>query len=146
MFLLTIETTIPSITGAKVNQAFELYFRDPRYLERLIGLHIPQAPNLNQAVTTSELHPRLSRARPQSENKLEKTELELEASAEASAQERLMQRDFEAMSPEEFRAGLALRIFPHYTLICTQFDGTCAFCTSISRQKRQLYVALGTLS
>ncbi|SFI46340.1 vWA domain-containing protein [Jannaschia pohangensis] len=87
-------------------QLFRLYWRDPRYLEHMMGLLTPTVRGVQQEQKAKPAEKRAAEALldqpdvvPQTEEPTE--ELQLDAAATASARERLRSLDFEQMSVSE---------------------------------------------
>ena len=104
------------------DQAFHVFWRNPRLLERLTRLILPEVrPELDQSARQKELSRRLAEAmqaempdtRPERESEAE-DEIDLDAALTWSDQETLQTKDFEMMSRDEVaaakRAIAALRL------------------------------------
>lgn len=86
------------------NQAFHLYFRNPRLLERLMALLLPNAINETPVEKSARASRRLLEAVSQvRESEPEGVEVELDQSDSYSDRELLREKDFEQMSIEEQR-------------------------------------------
>jgi uncharacterized protein len=91
------------------NQAFHLYFRNPRLLERMMALLLPAiedgvgGENKERAIRRL-----LDTFSQETTGTADKVEIELDQSASSSDRERLRNRDFEQMSLDEQRQAQAL--------------------------------------
>jgi uncharacterized protein with von Willebrand factor type A (vWA) domain len=107
-------------------QLFRLYWRDPRYLEHMMGLLTPTVRGLQEERPARPAEKRAAEAlldrradeRPEGREEAPPEELEIDASATASGRERLRTLDFEQMSTDEMArakrmlATLALPVRP----------------------------------
>jgi hypothetical protein len=106
-------------------QVFRLYWRDPRYLEHMMALMLPAVRGVQEERPAEAAAKRAAEAlldqqdRPVArEDDTEATEIEIDASRTASAEERLRTLDFEQMSAAEVAearrmlAGLELPVPP----------------------------------
>ena len=90
-------------------QIFRLYWRDPRFLERMMEMMLPMVRGTNEEKAAEAAAKRAAEALldgagdpPQQENPQEEgTEVEIDATLTMSAEERLRTLDFEQMSTEE---------------------------------------------
>ncbi len=91
-------------------QVFRLYWRDPRYLEHMMSMMLPairgvqeeRKADAGEKRAAEALLDGVERDQPEtSEEQLGETELEIDASQTASAEERLRSLDFEQMSTDE---------------------------------------------
>ncbi|PVA11700.1 VWA domain-containing protein [Pelagivirga sediminicola] len=91
-------------------QIFRLYWRDPRFLEHMMGMLLPTMRGLNESPAAKPAEKRAAEAlldgaqapMPQlPDTKDEDSLLEIDASATASARERLRSLDFEQMGTDE---------------------------------------------
>lgn len=91
--------------SALFDQAFELFWRDPDFLQRALAEILPQVPLPVHARTEPDLFRRLSEALlPQNAPAQHEEVAETEVTALSfSAEEQLRGKDFEQMSKEEFR-------------------------------------------
>ncbi len=84
------------------NQAFHIYFRNPRLLERMMGLLLPTLERVGQDANGEEAIRRLLDAVPgKSEHDDGEVVIEIEQSESWSQREILRQKDFEQMSLQE---------------------------------------------
>ncbi|WFE76119.1 VWA domain-containing protein [Roseinatronobacter sp. S2] len=92
------------------NQIFRLYWRDPRYLEHMMSLMLPAIRNVAEEKAAESAAKRAAEALldgaqapepPQSGDDSDNTEIQIDASQTASADERLRHLDFEQMSTQE---------------------------------------------
>jgi hypothetical protein len=87
------------------DQAFDLFWRNPRLLEKLLASLLPKVrgrtsdPELPARLAQALLPPQAPRARPAGED-----EMELDATFTFSAREVLQKKDFATMTPEELAA------------------------------------------
>ncbi|MEC7489642.1 MAG: VWA domain-containing protein [Pseudomonadota bacterium] len=92
------------------DQAFHIFWKDPKLLERMMGMLLPQAIDDNTPPPSEQPLRRIQEAlsQPQDdkseEESLEEEEVELDAAMTMSARELLQTRDFEEMSAEEIDA------------------------------------------
>jgi len=95
---------------AVFDQVFRLFWRDPRYLDHMMSLLLPAVHGVQEERAAAAAEKRaaealLDGARPdlpkRSEAPPEETEIEIDASATMSAEERLRRLDFELMSVTE---------------------------------------------
>ncbi len=96
------------------NQVFRLFWRDPRYLEHMMALMLPAIRGVQEEQAAAAAAKRAAEAlldgaegpqQPkQNEAEEGETEIEVDASQTASAEERLRNLDFEQMSTEEAAA------------------------------------------
>jgi hypothetical protein len=103
------------------DQAFHIFWRDPRLLERMLGLTIPMMPE-DEGMTPEEEPPsrRVLEAmepdeQPKEPDEDKEPEVEVEATMTASANELLQKMDFEEMSADEVaraRAAIARMRLP----------------------------------
>jgi uncharacterized protein with von Willebrand factor type A (vWA) domain len=94
--------------GAVFAQVFRLYWRDPRYLEHMMALMLPAVRGVQEERPAEAAAKRAAEAlldqqdRPvPRQDDTEATEIEIDASRTASAEERLRTLDFEQMSAAE---------------------------------------------
>jgi uncharacterized protein with von Willebrand factor type A (vWA) domain len=110
---------------ALFRQLFRLYWRDPRFLEHMMGLLTPTVRGVQEERRAQSAEKRAAEALlpegldpPPGGEEAPETEIEIDASRTASGQERLRTLDFEQMSAAEMRAarrvlaGLALPVPP----------------------------------
>ncbi|MGL4413976.1 vWA domain-containing protein [Roseinatronobacter monicus] len=92
------------------NQIFQLYWRDPRYLEHMMSLMLPAIRNVAEEKAAEAAAKRAAEALldgaeapdlPQGGDETENTEIQIDASQTASSDERLRSLDFEQMSTQE---------------------------------------------
>ena len=91
------------------NQVFRLYWRDPRFMEHMMSLMLPAIRNVAEEKAAEAAAKRAAQAllddAPQPERpappQSDRTEVEVDATNTASADERLRHLDFEQMSAEE---------------------------------------------
>jgi len=91
------------------DQAFQVFWRNPKFLERMIGLMLPGITNPEDEAP--QLSPRVAEALQSGQNDApppEKQEIELDAALTLSRQEKLQSRDFEKMSLAELAAAKAI--------------------------------------
>ena len=91
------------------DQAFHVYFRNPRLLERMMGLLLPtleQAGGDDGETAIRRLHEALSEGREPRER--DEAVIEIDQAGSCSDRELLRQKDFEAMSISELRDAEAL--------------------------------------
>lgn len=91
------------------DQAFQVFWRNPKFLERMIGLMLPSMTNPEDEAP--QLSPRVAEALQSGQNDApppEKQEIELDAALTMSQQEKLQSRDFEKMSLAELAAAKAI--------------------------------------
>jgi uncharacterized protein with von Willebrand factor type A (vWA) domain len=96
---------------ALFRQLFRLYWRDPRFLEHMMGLLTPTVRGVQEERRAQSAEKRAAEALlpeglddPETEAEEPPEELEIDASRTASGQERLRSLDFEQMSAAEMRA------------------------------------------
>lgn len=90
-------------------QVFRLFWRDPRYLEHMMALMLPAVRGVQEERAARAAEKRAAEAlldgadreMPEAAGAAEETELEIDASASASGEERLRSLDFEQMSADE---------------------------------------------
>jgi uncharacterized protein len=88
-------------------QVFRLFWRDPRYLEHMMSLMLPQVRGVQEDRVAEAAEKRAAQALldgqlpPAPRDTPEAEEIEIDATATMSAQERLKTLDFEQMSAEE---------------------------------------------
>ncbi|PWJ18095.1 vWA domain-containing protein [Jannaschia seohaensis] len=90
------------------DQLFRLYWRDPRYLEHMMGLLTPTVRGVQEERRAKPAEKRAAEAlldqaeeRPQESDEAPEEEVEIDATATASGKERLRTLDFEQMSTAE---------------------------------------------
>lgn len=89
---------------AVFEQVFRLYWRDPRYLDHMMSLMLPQVKGVQEERRAMAGEKRAAQSLldlPKPEMPPGEEEVEIDASATASAEERLRTLDFEQMSVEE---------------------------------------------
>lgn len=95
------------------DQAFHIFWRDPRLLERMLGILMPEIPGEEQGEQQEPPSRRIMEAMSpkeqegQQEQEEKDPEIEVEATLTASANELLQKMDFEDMSAEEIAAAKA---------------------------------------
>jgi len=95
------------------DQAFHIFWRDPRLLERMLGILMPEIPGEEQGEQQEPPSRRIMEAMSpkeqegQQEQEEKEPEVEVEATLTASANELLQKMDFEDMSAEEITAAKA---------------------------------------
>jgi len=95
------------------DQAFHIFWRDPRLLERMLGLLIPQEVNAEEGPEAEPPSRRIMEAmtpendQDKNTEKEEEPELEIESTLTASANELLQKMDFEEMSVKEINQAKA---------------------------------------
>ena len=92
-------------------QVFRLFWRDPKYLDHMMNLLLPSIQGLQEDRQASAAEKRAAEAlldgverdipKPEIEGKEEETQIEIDASATMSHEERLKTLDFELMSVDE---------------------------------------------
>ncbi len=92
-------------------QVFRLYWRDPQFLEHMMGLLTPMVRGVNEAPKASAAERRAAEAlldgaqsAPRDEEEPEGEEVEFDATLTFSADERLKEMDFEQMSAADLAA------------------------------------------
>ena len=92
-------------------QTFRLFWRDPRFLERMMGLLLPSMRGVQEERAPAPAEARAAAAlmadaapEPPPPEAGDEAEVEIDASATASAAERLRRLDFEQMTPAEAAA------------------------------------------
>lgn len=91
-------------------QVFRLFWRDPRYLEHLMSLMLPQVHGVQEDRAAEAAEKRAAEALldgllpPAPRNQPEGDQIEIDATATMSADERLKTLDFEQMSTDEIAA------------------------------------------
>lgn len=103
-------------------QVFRLFWRDPRYLEHMMAMLSPMVRGVQEERVPRPAERRAAEAlldgiepdRPETEATEEETEIEIDARATASGEERLRTLDFEQMSADEMAA--ARRLLARQTL------------------------------
>ena len=91
-------------------QVFRLFWRDPRYLEHMMSLLLPQVRGVQEDRPAEAAEKRAAEALldgqlpPASKDDSEADQIEIDASATMSGEERLKTLDFEQMSTEEIAA------------------------------------------
>jgi uncharacterized protein len=98
---------------AVFREVFDLFWRDPRFDERMMAMMLPAMRGVNERQVAKPGARRAAEALMDDQIRLteefgEDEVLEIDASATASANERLRQLDFEQMSAEEMRASRRL--------------------------------------
>jgi uncharacterized protein len=87
------------------DQAFHIFWRDPRLLERMLGMLMPAMPGEEQGSEEEPPSRRIMEAmspgESENEGEEQEPEIEVEATMTASANELLQKMDFEDMSAEE---------------------------------------------
>ncbi|MCC5988838.1 MAG: VWA domain-containing protein [Pararhodobacter sp.] len=92
------------------NQVFRLFWRDPRYMEHMMALMLPALRGAQEEIPAADAARRAAEAllddvlapdAPVTGEEAEQTQLEIDASQTASADERLRQLDFEQMTAAE---------------------------------------------
>ncbi len=92
------------------NQVFRLFWRDPRYLEHMMALMLPQVRGVQEDRVADPAEKRAAEALldgqlpPAPKDTPEADQIEIDASATMSGEERLKTLDFEQMSAEEIAA------------------------------------------
>jgi uncharacterized protein len=95
------------------DQAFHIFWRDPRLLERMLGILMPEIPGEEQQEPQEPPSRRIMEAMApkeqegQQEQEEKEPEVEVEATLTASANELLQKMDFEDMSADEINAAKA---------------------------------------
>lgn len=93
------------------NQAFHLYFRNPRLLERMMALLLPAIEDGKAGENRERAIRRLlDTFSPETAGTAEKIEIELDQSGSSSDRERLRNKDFEQMSLDEQRQARAMLV------------------------------------
>ena len=89
-------------------QIFRLYWRDPRYMEHMMAMLVPAVRGVQEDRPAAPAEKRAAEAlladqadRPVDQSQPEETEVEIDASATASGDEKLRALDFEQMSTAE---------------------------------------------
>ncbi|MEQ3626937.1 MAG: VWA domain-containing protein [Celeribacter sp.] len=89
-------------------QIFRLYWRDPRYMEHMMAMLVPAVRGVQEDRPAAPAEKRAAEAlladqaeRPVDQSEPEETEVEIDASATASGDEKLRALDFEQMSTAE---------------------------------------------
>ena len=91
-------------------QIFRLFWRDPRYLDHMMSLMLPQVHGVQEERAAQAAEKRAAEALldgqlpPAPQDEREGDQIEIDASATMSAEERLKTLDFEQMSAEEIAA------------------------------------------
>jgi uncharacterized protein with von Willebrand factor type A (vWA) domain len=91
-------------------QVFRLFWRDPRYLDHMMSLLLPQVHGVQEDRTAEAAEKRAAEALldgqlpPPPQNTPEGDQIEIDATATMSAEERLKTLDFEQMSADEIAA------------------------------------------
>ena len=91
-------------------QVFRLFWRDPRYLDHMMSLMLPQVHGVQEERAAQAAEKRAAEALldgqlpPAPQDEREGDQIEIDASATMSAEERLKTLDFEQMSAEEIAA------------------------------------------
>lgn len=86
------------------DQAFHIFWRDPKILERMMGLLLPESGGTaepKKSATSQRLRQALLPGRGESRQDSEKKEVEIDALLTFSAEELLQQKDFAEMTAEE---------------------------------------------
>lgn len=86
------------------DQAFRVFWRDPQIMERTISLALPTAPAPPQKPLNRRVSDAMRGGNNNPPNKPKENLIQLDAALSFSEQEQQSQKDFEAMSPEEFAA------------------------------------------
>ena len=95
------------------DQAFHIFWRDPRLLERMLGILMPEIPGEEQGEQQEPPSRRIMEAMSpkeqegQQDKEEKEPEIEVEATLTASANELLQKMDFEDMSADEITAAKA---------------------------------------
>jgi uncharacterized protein with von Willebrand factor type A (vWA) domain len=97
---------------AVFDQVFRLFWRDPRYLEQMMSWLVPAVRGVQEERVARAAEKRaaealldgIERPMPETGGETEESEVEIDASATASGEERLRTLDFEQMSADEAAA------------------------------------------
>ena len=93
------------------DQAFHIFWRNPRILERMMSLVLPPMPDAMDEEKGAEISPRVAEAlaagREQEPSQPQEQEFEFDAAMTWSAEEILREKDFEKMTTDEIAAARA---------------------------------------